>query len=394
MQTYSACAPKLLDAEHLVPDLELGDGCADRLDLAGQLHPEDLPLRTAETGEEAADEDFGAAKPAVRPVDGRGVDLDQDLVVVGDGPLDLLESQNLRWPVPVVDNGSHAFTSSLRALKTMDRATVAPCPPGSIELRGPAAGRAGPRSASGRDHPTVLRDDAAPEVRGVELHPPEGLVHRPQLGQGERRPDERRRDTRHLELDTDTLDRISHDLQVVERQVDLAVQQIGDRNEGRCCSVRARLDLAHIANHCEVADGDDVHAWVAPGIAVGAELGQRDGGVDACLLAQLPPRRLVQRLAGTLETARDRPHPLERRLTSTHEQGVQQALGHRQDHHVDCHRECREPRWVVIHRHAGPSGFCPHDSYPSRWFWSCRPQLLKVADCESRLTATSWPTLG
>ena len=30
-----------LDAEHLVTDLELGHGCADRLDLAGELHAED-----------------------------------------------------------------------------------------------------------------------------------------------------------------------------------------------------------------------------------------------------------------------------------------------------------------------------------------------------------------
>ena len=36
------------DAEDRVADLELGDGRADRLDLAGQLHAEDPPLRPAE----------------------------------------------------------------------------------------------------------------------------------------------------------------------------------------------------------------------------------------------------------------------------------------------------------------------------------------------------------
>ena len=63
--TNSAWAPDS-DAEDLVADLELADSCADRLDLAGQLAADDLPLRSEETGEEAADEVFGAAKPAVR----------------------------------------------------------------------------------------------------------------------------------------------------------------------------------------------------------------------------------------------------------------------------------------------------------------------------------------
>jgi hypothetical protein len=96
-----------VDAEDAVTDLELGDGCAGCLDLSGQLHPEDLPLRSAEASEEPGDERLGAAKSAVRPGDGRGVDLDEDFVVLGDGPLDVFESQNVRRPVPVVDNGSH-----------------------------------------------------------------------------------------------------------------------------------------------------------------------------------------------------------------------------------------------------------------------------------------------
>ena len=45
-----------LDAEDAVADLELGDGGADRLDLAGQLDAEDPPLRPAQTGEEAREE--------------------------------------------------------------------------------------------------------------------------------------------------------------------------------------------------------------------------------------------------------------------------------------------------------------------------------------------------
>ena len=58
----------------------------------------------------------GAAKPAVGPGDRRGVDPDEDLVVLGHRPLDLFEPQNLRRPVPVVDDCSHAvhFLSSVR----------------------------------------------------------------------------------------------------------------------------------------------------------------------------------------------------------------------------------------------------------------------------------------
>ena len=52
--------------------------------------------------------------PAVRPSDGRGVDSDEDLVVLGHRPLDLLEPQDLGRPVPVVDDRSHALTSQVR----------------------------------------------------------------------------------------------------------------------------------------------------------------------------------------------------------------------------------------------------------------------------------------
>ena len=227
-------------------------------------------------------------RPAVGPGDRRGVDPDEDFVVLRDGPLDVFESQDVRRSVPVVDNGSHAFTSSLGSLRAVDRSAVAPRPPCPIELRGPAAGRAGPSSAPGRDHPTVLRDDAAPEVRGVELHAPDRLVHRAQLGQGERRSDERRRDARDLELDADALDRIAHDPQMIERQVDLPVEHVGHRDQGGVCGVRARHDRPHVAKHREIRDRHDVHARVALGIAVGTELGQQARAIDAGLLGAAP----------------------------------------------------------------------------------------------------------
>jgi len=61
------CA-EAVDAKDVLADLELGDGCADYLDLSSQLHAADLPLRSAEAGEEAGDERLGCAEPAVRPV--------------------------------------------------------------------------------------------------------------------------------------------------------------------------------------------------------------------------------------------------------------------------------------------------------------------------------------
>ncbi len=96
-----------VDAEDLVTDRELGDGRADCLDHAGKLGAEDLPPWSAEAGDEAADEIFGAAKAGVGPGDRRGVDLDQDFVVLGYGTLDLFKSQNLWRAVPFVDDCSH-----------------------------------------------------------------------------------------------------------------------------------------------------------------------------------------------------------------------------------------------------------------------------------------------
>ena len=106
--------------------------------------------------------------------------------------------------------------------------------------------------------------------------------------------------------------------------------------------------------HCEVRDRHDVHPRIAPGIAVGAELGQERRAVDARLLAQLARRRLVQRLVRALEAARDRPQPLERLDAATHEQHVQPALGHREDDDVDRDGERGELRRVVAGGHSAP----------------------------------------
>jgi hypothetical protein len=74
------------------------------------------------------------------------------------------------------------------------------------------------------------------------------------------------------------------------------------------CCVGAGDDRSHVAKDGEVRDSDDVHARVASGIAVGAELGQLARDVDAGLFGELAPRRLVQRLFRTLEPTGNRPH--------------------------------------------------------------------------------------
>src|SRR5205807_3609318 len=106
--------PETTCAEDVVTDRELIDGCANCFDLSCQLNAEDPLLRSADTRDEAADEhdeqaatSVGFTSRAVRPGDRRGVDLDEDLVLFGDGPLDVFESLNVRRPIPVVDNCSH-----------------------------------------------------------------------------------------------------------------------------------------------------------------------------------------------------------------------------------------------------------------------------------------------
>ena len=159
-----------------------------------------------------------------------------------------------------------------------------PRPPGAIQLGRPAA--AGPRSghAARRDHPAVVTDEASAEVRRVELNAPDRLVDGSELGHGEGRADERRRDARDLELDADALDGVANDSEVVEGELDPFLEDVR-RGDKRCVlGVGAGDDRSHVAKNGEVRDRDDVHARVASGIAVRAELGQQAGDVDAGLL--------------------------------------------------------------------------------------------------------------
>ena len=106
--------PEPSRAEDLVSDRELFDRRADRFDVTRELCSEDSLLRSANARDEAADErnrnaatSVGFTSRTVRPGDRHGADLDEDLVLLGGWPLDLLESQNVGRPVPVVHNCPH-----------------------------------------------------------------------------------------------------------------------------------------------------------------------------------------------------------------------------------------------------------------------------------------------
>ena len=151
----------------------------------------------------------------------------------------------------------------------------------------------------------------------------------------------------------------------------------GDERGVRC--VGAGDDRPHVAKDGEVRDRDDVRARVAPGIAVGAELGQQARDVDARLLGELASRRLVQRLVGTLEPAGNRPHALERLLAPADEENVEDAVGHGQDDHVHRDREGRERARVVPGRDVRPPRSCHHDYYSCTGFWSCQPKRVEIS---------------
>ena len=82
-----------------------------RVSVSSQLAAEDSLPRPAETGEESGDEWLGWANVHIGPIDRRCLDLDEDFVVLGHGPLDVVESQNIGGSVPVVDDGSHPAAS-------------------------------------------------------------------------------------------------------------------------------------------------------------------------------------------------------------------------------------------------------------------------------------------
>jgi hypothetical protein len=81
--------PVCIDAEDAVTHPEFSDSPPDRFNLSGQLAPEDSVLRSEQTAEEANEERLRLAESAIRAVDRRGVDLDEDFVVLRYRSLDV-----------------------------------------------------------------------------------------------------------------------------------------------------------------------------------------------------------------------------------------------------------------------------------------------------------------
>ena len=205
----------------------------------------------------------------------------------------------------------------------MLRVSTSPC---SVELRRLAARSTRARAAAGRNDPALLGEHAPPEVRGVELDAPDLLVDGAELGQREGRADERRRDAGQAQVGANPLERVSQDPRVVECELDRPVQGARDRDESGGGRVGSTLDPLHAAEDGEVRDRDHVHARVALGVAVGAELPQQTCPVHARFLEQLARGGLVERFIRPFEAAGDRPHALEGRYAATNEQDVQALL--------------------------------------------------------------------
>jgi hypothetical protein len=81
MSTKRAAEPD--EPEYPVADRDRCDTGADRLDFSGELVPQDRPPWLDKPGEESREEGLARTEAAVRPVHGRRVNLDEQLVVLG-----------------------------------------------------------------------------------------------------------------------------------------------------------------------------------------------------------------------------------------------------------------------------------------------------------------------
>jgi hypothetical protein len=105
-------------AENRLARDERGDVPADRFDLAGELASQDRPPRPSEPREETNEYGIGLAKAAVRAIDGRGVDLDEQVIGSGDRRGNGRNPNDLGRPIPRMDSRPHepeGLTFSTRA---------------------------------------------------------------------------------------------------------------------------------------------------------------------------------------------------------------------------------------------------------------------------------------
>ncbi len=103
--------PRPTRAEDVVTDRELRDCRTDGFDFPRHLVAENPVLRPQEAGHEAPEKRLRRSTVAVRPVDGGGVDPDEDLVLRRDGLFDVGEVEYVGRAIPLVHNRSHALTS-------------------------------------------------------------------------------------------------------------------------------------------------------------------------------------------------------------------------------------------------------------------------------------------
>jgi hypothetical protein len=147
-----------VQAEDLVTNREPGDRPAGGLDLPGKFAAQDRPPGPAKTREQPPQERAGGTAVAVGPVDRRGPDLDQDLVLYRDRPLHLLDPLDIRRPVPVVHDRSHRLSvpqSPAAGVVRRARRSSTSARPGNSRPSPPA--RPGPAPAQHR--PTAPRQD-------------------------------------------------------------------------------------------------------------------------------------------------------------------------------------------------------------------------------------------
>ena len=242
-------------------------------------------------------------------------------------PLDVVDAQHLRRSIPVVHDRSHAahVLSSVRCRRWIGPPWLQALPARKSSAGLPPAEPGRARRPVGITHPssaTMLRrkfaaSSCTPQIASYTVRSsaivkvvPTKAVAMPETSSSTRARSTASRRIRRWSKASSTL----------------PVEHVGHGDQRGVRGIGARGDRSDIAKHREVRDRDDVHARVALGIAVCAELLQHGSGVDAGLLAQLTLRRAVERLCRPLEAAGYRPHAFERRLTAADEEHVQGPL--------------------------------------------------------------------
>ena len=184
------------------------------------------------------------------------------------------------------------------------------------------------------------------EVRPVELHSPDRLVDRVEVGHGERLTAEGGGKPGVLELRPGPLDTVGEDPVVVEgeRRLRGRCQCLCHRHPPRLRGVRPRGRLGQVRAQRQPGDGHDPEAGVTAGIAVCRELLEDDVvPSDSGLLVQLTVGSILEVLVDPDEPA-GQSHPAGIRLAAPpDEERVELVRAHGQDHQVSRHVE----GWVL-----------------------------------------------